>query len=183
MKFNLIKVVLILCILAYSFGKDDINKNEEEYKKIYDYIIKNAQKIQDGLKKSIKPNKLSNKHYEKRDLKLSEKEKKAAMSYPTSIYRTCIYPFIKDNHAQWCEKHFFKFPEKLNACLHNMCQVCCDNLPVVYTEAAKTLPLGSLFNLQSEEGASKIKNALALGMIQKCKKECEEVFPLNIITK
>lgn len=51
MKFNLIKVVLILCILAYSFCKDDVNKNEEEYKKIYDYIIKNAQKIQDGIKK------------------------------------------------------------------------------------------------------------------------------------
>lgn len=182
MKFNLIKV-LILCFFVCSFCKEDINKNEEEYKKIYDYIIKNAQKIQDGLKKSIKPNKLSNRHYEKRELKLSEKEKEAAMSYPTSVYRTCIYPFVKDNHAQWCEKHFFKFPEKMNACLHNMCQVCCDNLSVFYTEAAKTLTLGSLFNLQGDDGASKIKNALSLGMIQKCKKECEEVYPLQTSNK
>ena len=55
-----------------------------------------------------------------------------------------------------------------------MCQVCCDNLPLMYKSAINDIPLGKMLNLTNED----VSKIISLNMIHNCKRECSEVYPV-----
>ena len=164
---------LFLCIVTFSLCSD-VTHNEL-YQRIHEEIIKKAKEKQDQMNKATPKRafpSLSAQIQNHKQQMLNPNEKKSLLSYPTSLFKTCIYPFASENHVKYCNKEISE--KKRGACLSSMCQVCCDNLPLMYKSAINDIPLGKMLNLTNED----VSKIISLNMIHNCKRECSEVYPV-----
>ena len=169
---------LLLSIVTLSYCSD-LNANEL-YNEIHRNILQKAQEAQDRMmKKNPKrtfPSLISQINNYKEN-NFNPNLKISYLSYPTSLFKTCLYPFASENHVKYCNKQMSE--EKRGSCLYSMCQVCCDNLPLMYKSAIQDLSLGKALNLSETD----VSQVITLNVIHNCKRECNEVYPMPKLSK
>lgn len=61
-----------------------------------------------------------------------------------------------------------------------MCQVCCDNLELIYQDAGKST-LGVTLQMNDKVGQSAIEDVITnTNQIDECKLECHKLYPLEL---
>lgn len=110
---------------------------------------------------------------------------KNLMSYPTEIWRFCVYPVFKMNYINWCNNLYLtksknekkcKIKYKNKACFYSFCNVCCDNIQYELINISQNDIIGDLLELKSESGEKEIKSAVDLNEIKKCKLSCKKNY-------
>ena len=107
------------------------------------------------------------------------KKNKSIMAIPNKIYKFCIYPSYELNYVKWCaDKYATSSQQKLMNCENTFCNLCCDNLEVMYNNQANNNVIGELIGLSHEGGARKINSAVTKQEIHECKSSCSTTYPV-----
>ena len=104
------------------------------------------------------------------------------MSYPTDIYRICVYPeyMFKLNIMDWCQKKYSsEKKKKLLSCKNTFCTVCCDHLRLILKNQAEKQILGEMLLLKNNPGFAKILRTITDADIKKCRNTCSRTFPVE----
>jgi hypothetical protein len=161
---------------VYKRVLDHINKIAEERMKSSNLMEK---KKQNGALPEGFPDDLIAKAEESRK---DTKKWKPIMGIPVELHRICLYPYAKINYVKWCDNNFYGSKNKDDSCLYNFCQVCCDNLPFVYQNAAEKNLIGELLQLNQEQGIKSMKELIDRNEIYNCKTECKKAYPVEMPT-
>ncbi len=103
------------------------------------------------------------------------------MEIPTEVWSFCIYPKYELNVMRWCEKTYsIRSPDKVKDCKFNNCVVCCDHSPFILKGMANKGYIGKTLMMDEESGFRKIRRTLQPEDINKCRKKCKDVYPVNM---
>ena len=99
------------------------------------------------------------------------------MLYPISLFKMCIYPTFKVNYVSWCYHTFglLRSSFKLNNCLNNYCNVCCDHLQFIYTDITNNNEIPIKLGLSTDV----INSVITPSLIDKCSNECDKQYPIE----
>lgn len=174
--------------------ESDPTEPDRTLERIRDYMWDIAQNIDrkpNLIKKKILIGVLPDEYPENMKLKAKSIRKNKqtwdkVMLYPTSIWRSCVFPNFKLNYVSWCKQKLAlsKTKTKLNGCLNNFCLVCCDHLQLNYRDLANNSDLGNRFLLRSNQGDfeanSNIKYIITDAEINSCRKACKSEYKIDM---
>jgi hypothetical protein len=164
----------------------DDNETEQIKEQIYSYakdMMKNSdlskKRILNGILPDSYPKQMIRKAAKIRN---NKKKWENLMMYPFEVWGFCIYPKYKINSMNWCNQIYgLKNEKKLLDCKNSFCNVCCDHMPIILKDLAEnSKEIGNKLMLNELSGYERILRITTESEINKCKKECKSVYPIQM---